>query len=382
MSAGAVLGLAGLLACVGSGLLCYLALRKNLGSRRGGLDGAAPPVSILKPLAGTDEGLEANLESFYALEYPRMEIVFSFASVGDPAFPIARRVADRHPAIPSTFVIDAREPGSNSKVNRLSAAARRARHKLLLFSDGNVSVRPDFLRRAVSLLDDPRVGLVSHLFRGSGARSLASRLECLHLNAGLNAAVAAVAWVRGLPCVVGKSILLRRDVLDEIGGFGAISEYLAEDFVLGRAVSATGARVLLSSDVIDTSEVSKPLAAVWARHRRWALMRVRLGGAAYLLEAFFCPAVWLAALAASGAPEGALAAGGALLALRYGLEAASARRLGAPLRARDLALLPLRDLFAASVFVAGLLGRRVSWRGRTIALGRGTRILRGQVFSC
>ena len=45
----------------------------------------APPVSIIKPLSGLDEELEENLESFYRLDYPSYEIVFSFARREDPA---------------------------------------------------------------------------------------------------------------------------------------------------------------------------------------------------------------------------------------------------------------------------------------------------------
>jgi hypothetical protein len=143
------------------------------------------------------------------------------------------------------------------------------------------------------------------------------------------------------------------------------------------AVERSGSRVRLSADVLDTAEVSRNLAAVWARHRRWAMMRRRLGGPAYLLETLFCPALWALGLALSGADSGVLAAGASLLLARYAGEALVSRRLGAPLALRDAGLLPLRDLFAGAVFVAGLVGRRLSWRGRQIELGPGTRILRG-----
>lgn len=196
------------------------------------------------------------------------------------------------------------------------------------------------------------------------------------MNAGLNAAVAAVAWVGARPCVVGKSILVRQEVLDEVGGFGVISEYFAEDYMLGRAVARSGARVLLCADVLDTTEVAKPRSAVWARHRRWAMMRRRLGGPAYALEALFSPALWLAGLVASGGPPASWAAGAVLLLARYAVEAAVARRLGAPLSPLDWAMLPIRDIFAGAVFVAGLVGRRLRWRGREIEIGDGTRIVR------
>ncbi len=335
--------------------------------------GFAPPVSILKPLAGLDEGLEENLESFFELDYPVYELIFSFRSPDDPAYAIARRAADRHPTLPSVFVFDARDPGGNAKVNRLVAAARHARHRLLLFSDGDVRVRPDFLRRAVSRFADARVGLVSHLFVATGGESIGSRIEALYLNGCLQGGIVLVADLLRMPCVVGKSILVSRPALDTIGGIGVLRDHLAEDFLLGRSVGRAGYRVELSGDVLDTTEVRKGVRAVWARHRRWAMMRRRLGGALYLGEALTSPLPWL--LAAIGGGSVYVAPALALLFLRYALEAALARRVGRPLAARDLVLLPLRDAGAAAVFLAGLIGRSVSWRGRPMRIGPDTRIV-------
>src|SRR5262249_24112409 len=161
-------------------------------------------------------------------------------------FAAARRVADRHPEISSHFVVDAREPGGNAKVNRLAAAVRRARHRFFLLSDGNVRVRTDFLGRAVSWFARARVGLVSHIFRAVGARSFGSRLESLHLNGVLQAGTATLASLCGTPCVVGKSILVSREALDSIGGFAPLRDYLAEDYLLGQLIERAGFRVILS----------------------------------------------------------------------------------------------------------------------------------------
>lgn len=332
--------------------------------------GFAPPVSILKPLSGLDEGLEQNLESFFRLRYPRYELVFSFAHRSDPAFAVARRVADRHPRIAASFVVDARDSGGNAKVDRLSAAAEHARHRLLMFSDGNVRVRPDFLARAVSHFADPRVGLVSHLFRASGAAGLASRIESLYLNGCLLPGTAAVSGLLRMPCVVGKSILVSRTALDLAGGFAALRHYLAEDYLIGREVGRAGYRVVLSADVIDTIEVHKKARAVWARHRRWAMMRRRLGGPLYLSEIFAGALPW-AVVAAAG---GAWLPAAALLGLRYALEGKVSEGVGSRRSLLDRFLLPVRDLGAAAVFIAGLVGRSVEWRGREMEIGPKTRI--------
>ncbi|HWZ85937.1 MAG TPA: glycosyltransferase [Thermoanaerobaculia bacterium] len=335
----------------------------------------APPISILKPLSGLDERLEESLDSFYRLDYPNYEIVFSFSASSDPAYPIARRVADCHARVPSVFVFDGRDSGGNAKVDRLAAAAERARHRLLLCSDGNVGVRPDFLARAVSHFADPRVGLVSHLFAATGASSAASRVEALFLNGCLLPGTAAVAGILGMSCVVGKSILVSRAALEEIGGFPALQNFLAEDYLIGREVRRAGYRVVLSADVLDTAEVSKTARAVWARHRRWAMMRRRLGGPLYLVEAFSGALPWAIAAAAAGA----WAPAAALLSFRYAAEARVAASFGRPHSLSDWLLMPVRDLAAAGIFVAGLAGRSVRWRGRPLSIGEDTRIIRRTV---
>jgi ceramide glucosyltransferase len=373
MRALAAAGLAGLAVSTAVYAIAAAELRWLRRTARGHrVPGFTPPVSILKPLSGLDEGLEDNLTSFYRLAYPRFELVFSFASTSDPAYPVARRVADRHPGVPTTFVFDPRDSGGNAKVDRLAAATERARHRLILFSDGNVRVHPDFLARAVSHFADPRVGLVSHLFRAAGAESLASRIETLYLNGCLLPGTAAISGILRMPCVVGKSILVSRIALEVAGGFPALQHYLAEDYLIGREVRGAGYRVVLSADVIDTMEVHKTGRAVWNRHRRWGMMRRRLGGALYFGEAFAGALPW--ALAASSA--GAWWPAALLLAVRYAFEGRVARALGSPLSILDTLLLPARDLGATAVFFASLAGRSVRWRGRALAIGRDTRISR------
>ena len=376
-----LVGVAGL--AVGAGTYVasaatLLRLNRSQRRRRGAADEAfTPPVSILKPLRGLDEGLEENLESFFRLDYPTSayEIIFSFASEADPAYAPARRVADRHPEVQSTFVFDDREPGGNAKVNRLAAAMRYAKHRYILFSDGNVRVRPGFLRRAVSWFQDRRVGLVSNLFRASGAASVGSRIEALYLNGCLMPGTAFIADVLGQPCVVGKSILVSRRALDSIGGIGTLRDYLAEDFVLGREIRRAGYRVVLSSDVLDTVEVRKSLRTVWARHRRWSILRRRLAGQLYVGEALVSSLPWLAlALSARSTPVRIAAAG--LLGIRWGAEVAVIHEWGQRVDWRDVLLLPARDVFAAGVFWAGLLGRTLAWRGRPLVVGPDTRILK------
>jgi len=376
----AAAGVAGLLVCLVSFVLAASSLRRHRHEGRGEeVPGFSPPVSIVKPLSGLDDELARNLESFYRLDYPDYEIVFSFASESDPAYGVARRVSDAHPEIRTVFVFDRREPGLNSKVNRLAAGVRRARYGHLLFSDGNVRVRPDFLIRAISFFADRRVGLVSSLFSARGAVTLGSRIESLHLNGFLQAGTAFLVRKVRRSCVVGKSILVSREALEAMGGFAPLENFLAEDFLLGERAEEAGYRVVLSGDEVETAEVHKSLRSVWGRHRRWAILRVRLGGICYGSELFASPAGWFG-VAAAGAlatphPAEIVALAALLWAARSGVECALAADFGRPLPAADVALIPLRDLAVAALFWAGLVGRRTRWRGRTLEVGPGTLLM-------
>jgi ceramide glucosyltransferase len=335
-----------------------------------------PFVSIVKPLSGLDARLEENLESFFRLDYPSYEIVFSFASRADPAFAVARAVADRHPGIAAAFVVDGREPGRNAKVNRLAAGLSRARGAWFLFSDGDTRVSGDFLSRAMAWFADPSVGLVSHLFRATGASSLPARLEALYLDGILRPGTAAMASLFRTPCVVGKSILVSRSALDAIGGISRLRNHLAEDFLLGRLVREAGFGVRLSSDEIETVSGSRTAAAVWQRHRRWALLRRRLGGPSYAVEALSSPAPYAlgAALLSGGAP-GVLAAVAALWALRVAIETVALRRRGSSAPSWLWLGIPLRDAAVAALFWTSLIGDRTAWRGRQLRVGPETVLL-------
>src|SRR5262249_53953651 len=230
--------------------------------------------------------------------------------------------------------------------------------------------------RAISFFFGRRVGLVSPLFLARGARTLGSRLESLHLNGALRSGTAAMAGLFGVPCVVGKSILVSREALNAIGGIDALRDHLAEDYLLGRLVSGAGFRVVLSGSEIGTAEVSRTLAAAWSRQRRWAILRKRLGRLSYGAEILASPLPWFGAALVAARGDGLLlAAASSLYLLRLGLEAADARRSGC-FRPGDLLLAPVRDLAAAALFWAGLFGQRTSWRGRSLFVGRETLIRR------
>ena len=325
-------------------------------------------VSILKPVCGIDDDLEANLESFAALRGINVEVIVSVADPADPALPIVERVARRHGWKIVVGGDPAREHG-NRKIARLIAAMPHARGDVIFISDSNVRVEPDDVARTVAAFDDPRVGCVSNLFAGAGAQSVGASIESLHLLSFV-APGAVVAAAAGVPCVVGKSMAIRRDVLTAIGGFEAFANVLAEDQAIGLAVRGAGCDVVLSPVVVRNVTVRRTLRRALDRQVRWNKIRYAFSKATYGAELLLFPLPY-ALVAALVQPMLPLA----VIALRILQVALLARATGTTLRLRELALVPLFDLLHFGAQFAPYLDDRVTWRGHPMRLGPNTVLL-------
>ncbi len=209
------------------------------------------PVSILKPLKGLDDGLFDNLESFCNLDYPQYEIIFALQNQNDPAYKVVKKIKEKYPSHDITIVVEYCDEGLNPKVNNLIPAYKRAKYDLILISDSNVRVEKNYLTDISRHMDDRTVGLVSNMIRGVSGRSLGAVMENLHLNSFIVGSVCLLDKYLKMPCVVGKSMLMRKSDLDAIGGLIAVKDFLAEDYIIGERIHRLGKRVVLSSHLIN-----------------------------------------------------------------------------------------------------------------------------------
>jgi ceramide glucosyltransferase len=336
-----------------------------------------PSCSILKPLSGYDEELDRDLESHAAMDYPgKWELLLGLRDAGDPAAAVARAFAARHPGRVK-LVVHEEEAGLNPKVNQLIALTRAARHEVIACTDANIRVPVGHLREIAAALERPGVGVATHLVAGVGERRLGAAFD----NQAWNAFVApnvATAAVLGIDQIVGKSLAIRRQVLEDAGGWEGVKDALGEDQQLARPLNALGLRSFVCATPVQNVQVEQGLAAFWSRQTRWAMIRSRILGPAY----FFEPLLNLTLLSSLGlafSPRSwtarALTAAGLGAALAYAQSFAVLVR-GDGFRSRDLVLFPLGQLLLFGAWMRGATKRTVVWRGRALTVGPRARLSR------
>ena len=367
-------------------LIAHLAVFLVISPNRKRRSGPTPPITVLKPVKGDEEGLYENLASLARQDYPEYEILVGAEDALDPALEVARSVQADHPTARIRIQAGNRRLGLNPKVNLLAALAERARHDHLLVSDSNVRVQPRYLRETAAELEDPRVGLVTNLVAGEEGNCLGGALESLQLNSFVAPAASFARVVAGRACVIGKSMLFRRADFERLGGFWSVRNVLAEDYLIGRAFERAGYRVALSPHVITTVNCGWTAERFANRHLRWAQMRRRICLPAYVAELLLNPVLWiaLAVCAVVAARRGldarvvALACAG--LAVKCASDALVSRRLrGDSLPLRHVLLIPFKDLLMAAIWLVAAFRRTVNWRGNLLRIESGSALVAHEV---
>jgi ceramide glucosyltransferase len=334
-------------------------------------------ITILKPVKGMDAGSYDNFASFCSQTYSGpLQILFAVASHDDPVVAVIRQLIQDYPERDIALAVNPAIHGPNYKVSNLINAFHQAKYDIIIVCDSDIRVTPDYLTSVSAHFSDPRVGLVTSLYRSSSVHGIATALEATGFTAEMIPNVMVARQLEGLTFALGASMAVRREALTSIGGFGALADYLADDYQLGNKVHHAGWRIALDSCFVESMMKPENLMTVLSRQLRWArTMRVsRPGG--YLASGITLP--FPAALLAAFIAPSALSALSAL-ALLYGVRLMVVNTLSRcfvrdDLMPRWLWLLPLRDMLAFFTWASSFLGNRVEWRGNRFRLMGGGKL--------
>jgi ceramide glucosyltransferase len=369
----------GLLGLLTSTIFTFLALfgvRRFAIRRRGAQSEIPPPVSLFKPLHGAEPNLEAHLETFFRQDYPQYEIIFGARLPSDLGIQAARRVAARHPEIPVKFVLTGEPWYVNAKVSTLEMMERAASHDILMVSDSDVRVTSDYIREVVAPFADEKVGAVTCLYRGVADQGVWSKLEAAGMSVEMTAGVLVADLMEGMQFTLGPTMAVRRNCVREIGGFGMLGAYCADDFVLGNAIAAKGHTVVLSTHVIDHMVLNTGFADSQKHQIRWmkSTRFSRPKGHFGTCLTFSVPFGLASAVAAAALRHPLLALGllaysilnRLLLALIVGGLVVQDRQL-----LRTALLYPLRDVLGFIYWAASYGNNEIVWRNQIYRLAPG-----------
>ena len=344
-------------------LLQILAALRYLAARPAALL-SNEPISVLKPLAGLDLDLEANLRTFFEQDYPAFEILFAVRNEDDPAVGVVTRLQREYPNVPSRLVITGEPPYPNAKVFSLDRMLAAAANDLVVMSDSDIRVSRALLRTLAAEFQEPHLGVATCPYCAVPGSSFWSRLEAIGMNTDFWGSALVARMLEGMQFAVGPTIAARRTVLQSIGGFSRLKDYLAEDFVLGKLAVEAGYGVTLSSFIVEHHIGSATLQQNVEHRLRWARSTRRSRPAGYVGQLFTMPlplALIVCAMSPGWWP---------VLPVAVVLRAAAAFTVSTRvLRAKiNWLLLPVEDLLGFCFWLAGFFGNTISWRGRRYRL--------------
>ena len=257
--------------------LMVLAAAVRFGVRKRREDRAAavflPPVSVLKPVHGTEPGMERNFETFFEQDYPEFELLFCARHDSDEALQLARRVGERYPQVDAKFVTcgEPQPKFHNAKVFSLARLDAEAKNDLYITSDADVRVAPDYLRRMVQNLKDPHMALASCVYIGTAheGAGLSSRLDAVGKSVEMTSGVLVADMIEGTKFALGATMATRRQSFEAVGGFAELGQFYADDFVLGNRLAEQGKGVQLATHVIRLMVQDSPFWLSFRNQLRW-----------------------------------------------------------------------------------------------------------------
>ncbi len=332
-----------------------------------------PPVSILKPVRGLDPEAYENFASFCRQDYPDYEILFCVATGDNRVGQVLERLLNDFQARRIRVISQDASGAPNDKVAKLIRLTAEASHEIVVISDSDVRVLPDYLRNVVAPLADPRVGAVTCLYAAIEEKSLADRLQTVGMISDFYPGLLVARALDGVKFALGQTIAARRSLLDEFGGYTALQDRPADDLLVGRLMAKQGYRVELLPYTIFVVADYRSLGDLWAKRLRWLTVMRHMRPWGHLGLVFTEALPWsLLAVAARPTAWTALAFLGAYAVLRIAVAwEIGVRGLEQHAVMQKLPLIPLWDILAFFLWLASFFQRRLRWRDGEFRIRRG-----------
>src|SRR5215510_10262319 len=354
-------------------LFAVLAAVRFFGEQHDAPSSTLQPVSILIPLCGVDEGAYASYAVFCQQDYPTYQIVFGTRDSLDPAIPIVHRLITDFPERDIALMVCANTVGANPKVSNLYNMLACVKYEWIVIVDSDIRVDPTYLRHIMPLLADPRIGLVTCLYRAAQAPTCAARLEAIGLTASFIPGVLAAWLLEGMHFALGATMATTRTTLKAIGGLQAIGDYLVDDFMLGYVVAKAGYEVCLAHHMVEVVLAPMGFYGMLKHQLRWSRSKrfVRPGGYLGIVLTYGTVLAFLNLLLYHSTRLSQV-----LLAVTLSIRLGTGWLIGVywlqdKILQQYFWLLPLCDLLNFGLWGLGLFGRRVEWRGQGLAIGGG-----------
>jgi ceramide glucosyltransferase len=337
------------------------------------LSNYAPSVSVLKPVRGVDFGSYENFASFCKQDYPDYEILFAVNDENDPAVPLVRQIMAEFPKRRIRLFTGAADLGANRKVNKLARLAREAQNEVLVLTDGDVRVGPNYLREVIGPLRGKKIGAVTSFYRAIAQENLGAKLEAVGAASDFFAGVLMARWKEGIRFTLGASVATTKEWLGKMGGFEAIVDALADDYELGLGIARAGGEIVLSQEAVWTMYPAQTVRGFWDHQLRWARTVRLCRPLSYLgllftqglpwtvLAVLLAPAPWIAGVYVT-----------AYVVLRFGMAwTVGVWGIGDEVLQRNLWLVSFRDAIHFVVWLASFGSNRIRWGTVEYAIRRG-----------
>ncbi len=361
-------------------ILCVCAiikLRRRSGKKSKCSFESWPPVTILKPVHGIEKNQRENLRSTCIQDYPEFQVVFSVQDPEDATIPLLKDLQREFGSERVAVAIENCKVGTNGKINNMIGGLRHARHDVLVISDSDILLRPDYLKTIVAPLSDPEVGCACTLYKAAGAETWFEKMELLTLNADFMANVLFAHVSGASKFCLGASAALHRKTLEQIGGLEALSDYLVEDYEMGRRIWELGKKVAIVPYFVDTIVDLKSPSQWWSHQVYWDQNTRSARPLAFFATALIRSVPFAVLYAATRLGD---AVGLWILAGVFPLRLASAAMvLGLGLRDREglrsLGLLLFRDIASLGTWLLAFTKKTTVWRGTSFVLTRDGRLV-------